>query len=286
MVEDKPVQTLLQQGLKWKIIENYHVGTLMLRKAQINGLSQSTIKFLNEYRWKSSNNYSDPNEVTDSELMSALIQFESQREQDFQERKDRQMTSKRKSSRSKSRSRTNPKYRTSNSPPARKKTKKFCQVCKDNGKDKRIYTNHNTEECHFRPDKVKSYKKAPKKDYRKREARHADQDHSSSSESAYSSTDESERKANVMRRRSRRKSSKKVKSRAHARASKLRKRQKIHHPDLSDGNSSPEPEREGSPDIWMEGDKRYKAHLAQSHEEDRSHSQNTHFHDSSPNAHE
>ena len=87
VVEDKLVQTLLQQGLKWKIIETYHVGTLMLRKTQINGLSQSTIKFLNEYRWKSSNNYSDPNEVTDSELMSALIQFESQREQDFQERK-------------------------------------------------------------------------------------------------------------------------------------------------------------------------------------------------------
>ena len=106
------MQTLLQEGLKWKIIENYHVGTLILRKAQINGLSQSTIKFLNKYRWKSSNNYSDPNEVTDSELMSALIQFKSQREQDFQERKDRQMTSKRKSSRSKSRSRTNPKYRT------------------------------------------------------------------------------------------------------------------------------------------------------------------------------
>ena len=121
--------------------------------------------------------------------------------------------------------------------------------------------------CNFPPDKVTSYKKAPKKDYRKREARHADQDHSSSSESAYSSTDESEREANVMRRRSRRKSSKKVRGRARPRASKPRKRQKSHHSDLSDGNSDPEPEREGTPDSWMEGDKRHKARLAQRHEE-------------------
>ena len=39
VAEDELVQTLLQQGLKWKEIETYHVGSLMLRKAQINGLS-------------------------------------------------------------------------------------------------------------------------------------------------------------------------------------------------------------------------------------------------------
>ena len=163
--------TLQQQTMKWKDIESYRVGNQILRKAQWNGLPESVTKYLNEYRWKSNRNYQDPVLVSDSELMTALNSFELKREQDFKDKSDRKMTNKCKASRSKSRSRTHPKYRerSSNSPPAKeKKSRKFCQICKDAGKEFRIYSNHNTEECHFRP-KDESHKKAPKKDYRKKE---------------------------------------------------------------------------------------------------------------------
>ena len=283
--EDQLLPTLLQQSQKWHGLETYRVGTQLLRKAQLTGLSESATKFLNEYRWKSSRTYADPNSVTDSELMTALNAYEAKREQDFKERSDRKMSKKRKSSRSReseSRSRTRPKYRdrSSNSPPAkRKKPKKFCQVCKDADKPYRIYTNHNTEECHFGP-KSKSHKKASRKDYKKKEARRADYS-SPSSDAASSSSEESEREANVMRRARKRKPSNKSARRARSRAASRKRARSASTADSQSVISIPDDESE---DSWMAAQRRVderNRREAEAEEEDK----NSRFYES-PDSHE